>query len=1278
MRNLLPDHIGEVVRNGELSGTAPGAALLIDAAGSTLLSVELRRYGVEGAEGLADVLAAVFAPMVDEVYSAEGFIAEFAGDGIIAVFLGPRGDATQRAVAVGRQIMARLDRVEEVATPAGPARLTVRGIVGAGDVEWRVWHADGVAGQDAAYTYVGSAIAEAERGEQLTEPGVFSVGPGAASAVGSLPVAHQLPGGFVALEPLATPEPPAMELRPPPDQAANWRFFPDVVEQSSVRGEFREVVSVFVELAQLPESGAGENEMTRLLHRVGEHGGYLCDVIPIGPADPGVRALVFWGAPASHGHDVGHALRCVAAIRHDLGADQIRAGVTMDTVFAGYVGTDRHESYTCVGAGVNLAARICGHAGYGEIRIDAAVAARLDPRWTFEDLGTLPYKGFLQPVQTFGLTRIPAVIRSFPSESTLVGRDVELAALERALEPMWRDSAAGVVAIVGEAGIGKGHLVAELRRRLDGRTPPAVWLSGQSDETHDQPLATFVDALEGYFGGLDDEDRGQRLDTYMDGLIAAMPRMASSLERARKALAELLELDKPNTKDRIDPRSRFENIALGVRDLILAVSETAPVVVHNADAQWLDSGTVELLRRLRETGNGRFAILLETREAVEALPADVVVDLGPLDGAALSRLAHEMLDDRPSPALVDLLLDRSGGNPFYARELIEYMRRQLLLESGPDGLAPRLSSEELPMDLRRIVIADLDDLGPDVVRTLQTAAVIGREFEDAVLARVLPQGVEVEHHLGLAVAARIIEISAEGVCRFRHSVVRDTAYSMQLHAELKRLHTEAAVAIESLHPNEDARAAQIAFHYDRAQDVRAVDCYLRAARVAAHSYSNTEALGYVERGLELAGTTRDELRYELLDLARVVHDRTGDRVRQQAMVDAMRAMATTRSRRLEVALRQGELLNALGRYEEAEDTVSAAVAEAETSRHELRVALLFLLARLCRHRGDADRARKLAERARIAIDPAIDPRHAAQLDDFLGSVAWDVGDFAKAARLHRSAAAAMARLGDAVGEVQALNNLGSALFGMWDYPEALAIHEQGVERSREIGYRLGESDHLDNVGGAAWAVGDYDTAIARYSEALDIRREMADAWGMAVSTNNLAGAHRSVGDLSGALELYEQALEIDKRIGRRRGEGYDWHGIGLTSLDLGRLDAAAAALEKAIEIRSDLGETHLCNESRTALALVLLRQGRTSEALDIVEDVLDAEGANPFAGAAEATATFLRAIEVLATFDPERAGRLREIGRRTMLERAGRISDVRYRRMYLENVAAHREMAGER
>jgi class 3 adenylate cyclase len=121
MHRLVPPHIDALAQSGRSHHVSAGATLIIDAAGSTALSELLQAYGTEGAEALANILSAIFAPMVERVTSQGGLVAEIAGDGVLALFPGATDEAVTRAVSAAIEIVEDLHATSEFETPAGPA-----------------------------------------------------------------------------------------------------------------------------------------------------------------------------------------------------------------------------------------------------------------------------------------------------------------------------------------------------------------------------------------------------------------------------------------------------------------------------------------------------------------------------------------------------------------------------------------------------------------------------------------------------------------------------------------------------------------------------------------------------------------------------------------------------------------------------------------------------------------------------------------------------------------------------------------------------------------------------------------------------------------------------------------------------------------------------------------------------------------------------------------------------------------------------------------------------
>ncbi len=1260
MRQLVPSPVRQLASEGTLEHSTVGAALIIDAEGSTALSARLAPFGTEGAESLAEILTAIFKPMVDNVVSESGAVVEMAGDGILAVFAGEPGKAVARATRAAARVMDDLASLSSFETPAGSASLTVRATIGAGSINWIIWSDEADSDQNAAYAASGSAIDEARAGELLTPGGLISAGPAARTHLGGQ-LADDLAEGFACVRPPDTqdvvPSSPRSE-----STESSLRFVPDYLESEDLRSEFRDVVSVFVEI----ESDRA-TAILAVLDRLSFRQGYLNHVTLPAIGSGTTLALVLWGAPVGREHDVGHALRFVDDLKAQFG-QALRAGVTRSVSFTGFIGDSNREVYTAIGPSVNLASRMCGAAEWGEVRADPDVVERLAEPWGFDRIGDLEYRGFTDPVETWEITNVPPVRVADALDGSLVGRQHELDSLEDALAPLWSGENAGVVIVAGEPGIGKSKLVNVLEEHLSRREPAPVWVRAQADEISTQPLATIRDAMAGYFGRPGRAETGGRLDEYLAAL-SGTGASSTELARTRATLGDLLELEDDVLRAAmLDPKTRFENVVIAVQNLVEAVDRSSPVVIAIADGQWMDSGTAEILHRVsEELDEARLAIIIETRDSEsEQLGRSRTIQLEPLSSDEMTQLSVLSINRPMSDEAIATLVDRADGNPFFALQLAHYLNQSDSIVGVEAALAALES--DVPLDMRRLLVARLDGLAPQVRSTVQTAAVLGRDVDIRVLERISSEPSAVKDRVAAAVNAGIWNPIDDNTVRFTNLLIRDAGYGMLLHADARSIHSQAATAIGDLFPDIEGTAAQRAYHLDRAGDTeKAVELYSAAGAESASRYDNEEALSHFQRSLDLMPRDAVKSRFELLRRQHDVHQIRGDREAQQEILSAMKQLPDGPiDLASDLALLEAGLLISLGEYVEAEKALNAV--EPSTATHG---AVLMTRVQLARYQGRNSEALEMAEEARSYAAANEDWQRVAALDDLAGGIAWESGDFEKAAALHTTAAEAFASGGHVMQVIGALNNLGTAIFALGDYSRARQIHQEGAATSRDIGYRMGEGDHLDNMGGTAWAVGDFAKSLEYYGESLSIREGMEDAWGVAISKGNLGSTHRAMGNPGQALALYREALEIDKRIGRRRGEAYDHHGIGLCHLDMGRLNLAVESLKTSAGIRSELGEVHLANESKIAAAVALLRRGDLDAAQAMAQEALEQEGEAFFEGAVETTAARLRAVEVMEAVDPQQGKELREETKAGVLARAQRISDPDQRRSYLEDVVSH-------
>ena len=297
---------------------------------------------------------------------------------------------------------------------------------------------------------------------------------------------------------------------------------------------------------------------------------------------------------------------------------------------------------------------------------------------------------------------------------------------------------------------------------------------------------------------------------------------------------------------------------------------------------WLDEDSVEFVQRLvRNIEAYPIALLATARPESDKRFFGPNVDYQTLDLTTLPpevmvQLATELLGAPPDPQLAALLNERAGGNPFFAEQILLFLRDEGLLEQvdGMWHVETRDATSLLPSNVRAIFIARLDRLSHDVREAVQSAAVLGREFEVQVLMSMLEmadsRGLRWTSDIWSCVhdAERAAIWAQLGELRylFKHVLLRDAAYEMQVQTRRAHLHQLAAEALETLYDEDiDTHLGELAYHYEAAcllgaegTAAKARTYVTRAAKEAADRYENTAAIDYYTRALAL--TPEDDWR----------------------------------------------------------------------------------------------------------------------------------------------------------------------------------------------------------------------------------------------------------------------------------------------------------------------------------------------------------------------------------------------------------------------------------
>ncbi|MGH8873137.1 MAG: ATP-binding protein, partial [Acidimicrobiia bacterium] len=446
-----------------------------------------------------------------------------------------------------------------------------------------------------------------------------------------------------------------------------------------------------------------------------------------------------------------------------------------------------------------------------------------------------------RPVEVFAVERPRYAGARFEAEryrkAGLVGRDEprdRLFAAWEAMREVGERAAGATFLVVGEAGIGKTRLVADLLDRVES-TEGKVLGAGclpYYDNVSLWPIARMLEGVLGVAG--DDEDRLGRLVSHLDSLQLDLPGTVPFLASLIGASG-----DPAYPAPELDPSAFLDETLNRLVDWLSALAERTPHLFIVEDLHWADPSTLGLLGRLVDRRPGAVLTVATTRDESSIPWRDgvEVLALSRLDEAASSRLVDNLVAGADLPDdLRASIVERSEGVPLFIEELT-----QSCLD------AERV--EPMPLRLQELFTWRLKAPGVDL-RVAQVAATLGPTFDASAVSAVIEDEGMVADQLLIMTDEGIIEPGdlAANTYRFRHALLRDAAYETQVLEVRRRTHAEVAEAIGE----RGAEPALVAEHLDRAGKAeRAAGLYLLAAQAEQGHGAHLEATGLLSRALAL-------------------------------------------------------------------------------------------------------------------------------------------------------------------------------------------------------------------------------------------------------------------------------------------------------------------------------------------------------------------------------------------------------------------------------------------
>jgi class 3 adenylate cyclase/tetratricopeptide (TPR) repeat protein len=542
----------------------------------------------------------------------------------------------------------------------------------------------------------------------------------------------------------------------------------------------------------------------------------------------------------------------------------VHSGINTGLIVTGQI-TPQAGAAGVVGDVVNVAARLSDAAEAGEILLGEETALQVERFFHTEPLASLVIKGKTEAVSArrLGEPRAqPSAMRRLKGvHASLVGREVESAFLKRALDRL-RDGKGSILALRGEAGLGKSRLVEEFRVSLGQNFR---WLAGVAyDHTRGIPYQPVIDLL-GRAWGIQESDSPAMVREKFEGHCRQL--LAEPEERI-PYLGALYALDYPQVAGEAaeNRQARLEEALLA---LFEGMARQLPSVFFLEDMHWADPSTVALMRRLLSGFRVPAIVVCAYRPPFHLYDPEAGVEgyreieLEALSGPQVTDLVEALLEG-PAPApLLDFVLARADGNPFFVEELLNSLIGLNVLRraEGAWRLEGDLGQVDLPGSLQGVIAARLDRVDPPSRRLLQEAAVIGQRFLYEVLHRITTLSEDLLPRLETLELQDMIRAGAvdpDLEYLFKHPLTQEVVYQSLLLRERRLIHERVGRAIEEVLvdrlPEYYERLAHHFLHGSSRH--KATDYLIKAGNKALARYALEEADNYFRRGYELLTTEK--------------------------------------------------------------------------------------------------------------------------------------------------------------------------------------------------------------------------------------------------------------------------------------------------------------------------------------------------------------------------------------------------------------------------------------
>ena len=806
--------------------------------------------------------------------------------------------------------------------------------------------------------------------------------------------------------------------------------------------------------------------------------------------------------------------------------------------------------------------------------------------------------------------------RVYGVETSLIGRDKELADLEDMLKQAEQSSSCRVGFIAARHGLGKSRLLAEFERHLEASFSETAILRGVCRSEVGGAFSVISRMLRSRFYIGEDDDVAVARHRLFQAVDALVDDRGEQVARWVGKLIGLSPEDDPEeTTGKANPRQMERSSFQALAELLRADARRNPLLLIFDDYHQASDPTRRLLRYLIEHLDDSpvffvFAVDEADPETL-GLPgevADLQIELAPLSDAEVRRQVEDTLrlaDDVPD-TLVDHVVDAALGNPMAVEEMLRIFISEGIIDTRREPWqidVDDIDELDLPTTVEETVAARLDGLTDAERRALEMAACVGTLFWDDLLRcldrlrrnhQSRPDAPWMEAHLPEAIDAVVESLERKDMVRrqpesrigvhveyvFKHRLEREALYEEISIRTRKRYHRLIAQWLDR-ETDMDSAAEFIARHYARAGCLRrAAHYYLRAGNHAQSHYANREAIDlYLEA---MSCLTDADLELKM----RACHD-------------------------------LGSVYALLGEHGHAETYFKDMARFAWLSGHRAKSgAALNKLGRTLREVGRYDDSLKHFNLALEQFRKADDERGVASTLDDIGKIHWVRGDQQQALEYYRASLQMRRKLDDDRSIALSLSHIGSLKLSVGKIAEASEDLHEALELRKKVGEPRGLAGSYNDFGGLCIQQGQFEEALPAFEKALELAQKVGVRGVECAVRNNIGETLMELKRRDEAREHLEEARRVAHEIGHRRVMFDVERNLAQLAVSEAERELALERIERAIEIARDL-------DSRSYIAIAEMTRARI-HAEYVFDPSLKEESVQ------EATAAFRRAISLLS------------------------------------------------